>query len=255
MPAISSTAPSHCAACRCSPRKIAASSTAVSGSTSVATVSAVGLNRAAPQLNASSASAAVTMPRYSSQASGVASCGSCNGQTRPDRPITAVAASVNAVVAVPAPHLREMPGLTRVKPAYSSAEPIDAATPHTQSSSVAPGRAPPSAPPPTISSTVPASDAARIASSARLARWRPRARAQAVTNTGGRHSAISVGMAAPMCAMPMNHSSTYDAITAPAPSSGAPSRSRRPQGMPRPNTSSSEAAPSTKRQNEMLCGW
>ena len=76
-----------------------------------------------------------------------------------------------------------------------------------------------------------------------------------MTNTGGRHSAISVGMAAPMCAMPMNHSSTYDAITAPAASSGAPSRSSRRHGIVRPNTSSSDAAPSTKRQNEMLCGW
>ena len=74
-----------------------------------------------------------------------------------------------------------------------------------------------------------------------------------VTSTGGRHSAISVGTAAPMRAMPRNQHSTYIAMQAPAvASSGSDARTRRKKR--RPNTASSTAAPTTKRQKEMFSG-
>ena len=59
----SSVPPTHCMAFRCCPSSNDERTTAVSGSSSVATVSAIGFRRAAPQLNASNASAAVTRPR------------------------------------------------------------------------------------------------------------------------------------------------------------------------------------------------
>ena len=94
--------------------------------------------------------------------SGVASCGSCSGQNRPDNPITAVAASVSAVVAVPAPW-REIAGLTSVEAGVQQRRADRRG--HAGDRSRRPS--PPAArrrrcTPPTISSTVPASSAARM---------------------------------------------------------------------------------------------
>lgn len=58
------TPPKYCKTLNCSCKKSAESMTAVNGSRSVATVSAIGFRRAAPQLYASNASAAVTTPKY-----------------------------------------------------------------------------------------------------------------------------------------------------------------------------------------------
>src|SRR5580765_352867 len=135
------------------------------------------------------------------------------------------------------------------------ADAIEKATPHSITSS---GTLAPAPPCRATISTVPPSAAASTASNAASTRSRPRSTATPVTSTGGRHSAISVGTAAPMRAMPRNQHSTYEAMHAPAPTTRPSCGLTARHSAGRPNTASSTAAPTTKRQNEMLsglCAW
>nr|WP_238593492.1 hypothetical protein [Sulfurospirillum diekertiae] len=83
--------PSHCNALKRSSNNIAERTTAVSGSSSVAMVSAVGLSRAAPQLKASKASAAVTTPKYKNHTCGGIALGQIKGCVNANKPMTSAA--------------------------------------------------------------------------------------------------------------------------------------------------------------------